>query len=251
MNNKVNLGFKKNIKKEWMDYSLVLVLSGMTEKEIRTELREYLGKQVNDLGDAYSSDSISMIITILSAWFREKFVYAEYRHSLIQCARKVPKDEWLPLHWAIFTVTYPLWYYVNLQIGKLFNLQSVITSNQVYERVKLTIGDTETVKRNSRYVFRTADEWISLSRDCKHGIYRNPQKINIVNPEILALLLESILIISQDNSEVFDLHRNTSIYPFSFDYLNSNDICMFSKGRIISMIYGLDREILSLDYRFK
>ena len=64
------LGIKQTVQRHWMDRVVQMLLAGMTEKEIRADLNDYLStqKQSGGIGER-GKDSYKMAICLLACWF--------------------------------------------------------------------------------------------------------------------------------------------------------------------------------------
>ena len=155
------IGFKQIVRLEWMDRTLSLVLAGLSEKEIRSNLEEYLSTQRQSGGEGpiRNKATFGMSIILLSCWFRDEPELDDFRKALVAKARTMHQKDWLPLHWAMLGAGYPFFTVVCEQIGRLFALQEEITSGQVYSRMRQAFGDKEMIRRNARYVVSSLVSW--------------------------------------------------------------------------------------------
>lgn len=246
MSDKSKLGFKKDIRLEWMNHSLYLTLQGLSEKEIRKELDEYLTSQFTESGKPFSKGSINLIKPLLAIWFKENPVNKDFRDSLIHEAASCDSSDWLPFHWALMAVEYPLWYHVADQFGRLFSLQDIVTPAQIYSRIKDIYGDTETVARNSRYIIATMAQWgIIEKKDEKNGKYQKPQKKQISNIAI-SLVCEGILRVKNVAISEETLLHEQCLFPFDFDISSLSLIAQYTGNRVVIMQQGIGKSILTI-----
>lgn len=244
MADKMKLGFKKDIHIEWINHALYLTTQGLPEKEIRKELDEYLFIQVTESGAPFTEGARSYIKPLLAVWFKANPVCPEFRDALIEEARNSSSSSWLPLHWAIMAVEYPLWYHVANQFGRLFSLQEVVKPSQIYSRIKDLHGDTETVARNTRYIIATMANWGIIDRiDGKIGNYTKPPLIKITD-KVFFLLCESILRASGESMQTEAIAQDKSLYNFEYTEDSITSITMFSNNRVVSMQQGIGKAVL-------
>ena len=73
------LGIKQTIQKEWMDRTLRMVLAGMTEKEIRQDLDQYLStqRQSGGIGER-GQKTYGMAIGYLPHGLLRKMIFAGF-----------------------------------------------------------------------------------------------------------------------------------------------------------------------------
>lgn len=242
------IGIKQVIRLEWMDKVVSMLLSGMPEVLIRQELDEYLStrKQSGGLGER-GKKTYGMAIGILSSWFSPDNDLIPFRNDALKLAREIPKDKWLPLHWAVISAAYPFWFNVAKQVGRLLNLQDKITQKQVFNRLKEQYGDRETVARNARYTVRSYVAWGVLKDSGVKGCYAKGDSLLVTDYKEIIILLESGLLASQEGKNPLNVLLNSpSFFPFTMPTVTGAFISQNSP-RINVIRYGLDDELLKLN----
>jgi hypothetical protein len=242
------LGIKQTIQKEWMDRTLRMVLAGMTEKEIREDLDQYLStqKQSGGIGER-GQKTYGMAIGILASWFAPEDELLRFRDEALNIARVVPEEHWLPLHWAVISAAYPFWFNVAKQVGRLFNLQESVTQVQIFNRIKEQYGDRETVARNARYTVRSFVAWGVLQESGNKGCYKKAPSMQIQERKLAALLIESALhAIPEGKVSVASLLNNPAFFPLDLPMLSGDSLSKTS-GNFELIRHGLDDEILKLN----
>ena len=155
-----------------MDRVVQLMLAGMSEAKIRNELDEFLKTQKQSGGTGQRGEkTYGMAVSILASWFSPDSDLIALRDDVLMLARNLPIEQWLPLHWLVISASYPFWFNVAKQVGRLFNLQDQITQAQVFGRIKEQYGDRETVARNARYTMRSFVAWGILKDSETKGCY--------------------------------------------------------------------------------
>ena len=242
------LGIKQVIRLECMDKVLSMLLAGMSEALIRQELDEYLStqKQSGGLGER-GKKTYGMAIGVLSSWFSPDKDLILFRNDALKLARELPKDKWLPLHWAVISAAYPFWFNVAKQVGRLLNLQDKITQKQVFNRLKEQYGDRETVARNARYTVRSFVAWGVLNDSDVKGCYAKGGTLSVSDYKEVITLLESGLLSTKEGKSPLNVLLNSpSFFPFTMSTVTGAFIsqnCM----RINVARYGLDDEFLKLN----
>lgn len=248
MNNRYNkLGIKQTIQKHWMDYTLNMLLAGLSEKEIRSELDTYLStqKQSGGIGDR-GQKTYGMAISILSSWISPEKELIPFRDKALNLAKVIPDSEWLPLHWAVISASYPFWFNTAKQTGRLFNLQEKITKAQVFNRLKEFYGDRETVSRNARYTVRSFVAWRILQDTETKGVYRKANPFMIDNLQQAILLFEAYLhTLPEAKAELGSIIHNPGFFPFQMQSMTGEYIAQNSDFLEVSR-YSLDNEMLKL-----
>lgn len=238
------LGIKQTIQKEWMDRTLRMVLAGMTEKEIRQDLDQYLStqKQSGGIGER-GQKTYGMAIGILASWFAPDDDLRRFRDEALKIARVIPEEEWLPLHWAVISAAYPFWYNVAKQVGRLFNLQESVTQVQIFNRIKEQYGDRETVARNARYTVRSFVAWGVLLESGIKGCYNRSARA-ITDKKLAVVMCEAALLAHLDGKLPLEqILHNPAFFPFHLPPLTGDYISGHSVEMEV-LRHGLDGEIM-------
>lgn len=244
MSDKPKLGFKKDIRLEWMNHSLYLTLQGLSEREIRNELGKYLSSQLTEAGRPFTKGSINLIKPLLAIWFKENPINKDFRDALIHEAASCDSSKWLPLHWALMTVEYPLWYSVANQFGRLFSLQDIVKPSQIYSRIKEVYGDSETVSRNTRYIIATMSQWkLIVKNNEQNGLYKKPFELNVSNM-VFALMYESIVIVNKGNIDFTSLSHDKALFSFQNCQLSPSEIVNQLGNRVNISFRGPEHIVL-------
>ncbi len=248
MNDRYNkLGIKQTIQKYWMDYTLNMLLAGLSEKEIRKELDQYLSTQTrSDTSAERGVFSLKMIKVMLSAWYSPDSEIIQIRDKALDIAKSTPENKWLPLHWAVISASYPLWFNTARQVGRLLNLQDNIKGSQVITRIKESYGDRESVSRYTRYTLRSFVAWEVLQDTGTIGVYRKANPFLIDDPQQAILLFEAFLHTLPDSkAELGSIIHNPGFFPFQMQSMTGEYIAQNSYVLEVSR-YSLDNEILKL-----
>jgi len=241
------LGIKQTIQKPWMDRVVHMMLAGVSEKELRSELDAFLITQLQSGGTGErGKKTYGMAIGILASWFSPDSDLIGFRDDALNLARKLPPERWLPLHWAVISASYPFWFNVARQVGRLLNLQEQMTQTQVFARLKEQYGDREVVARNARYTLRSLVAWGALKDSDTKGCYEKTAEVAVTDSDLAILMFESILLATPDAKLALGLLLNNPAYfPFELPVLTGDFISQHSE-RIEVIRYGLDDELLKL-----
>jgi hypothetical protein len=241
------LGIKQTIQKHWMDYVVQMMLAGLNEKAIRAELDEFLATQKQSGGTGErGKKTYGMAISILASWFAPHKDLTPFRDHALELIRHENIKNWLPYHWAVISASYPFWFNVAKQTGRLFNLQDQIMRAQIVSRLKEQYGDRETVARNSRYVIRSFVAWGVLEDSKVKGCYEQCKPMGISEPNLAILLYEAALYAHKEGKAALGFLKNSpAFFPFRLPVLTGDYISQQSKT-IDVVRYGLDDELLKL-----
>lgn len=241
------LGIKQTIRKHWMDHVVKMILAGLSEKEIRAELDEFLATQKQSGGTGErGKKTYGMAISILASWFSPEKELIPFRDYALKLIRNENPRKWLPYHWAVISASYPFWFNVAKQMGRLFNLQDQITQAQVFSRLKEQYGDRETVARNSRYVIRSFVAWGVLEDSKVRGCYEQSGTMGISDLNLAILLYEAALHVDKEGKSAMGLLKNNpGFFPFQMPLLTGGFISQ--QSNVIDVFRcGLDDELLKL-----
>ena len=241
------LGVKQTIQKKWMDKTVQMMLAGLTETEIRSELDDYLAsqKQSGGIGER-GKKTYGMAIALLGAWFSPENELLEFRNDALYIASTMSNDDWIPLHWAILSASYPYWFNVAKQTGRLLNLQDRITQTQIFNRMKEQYGDRETVTRNARYTVRSFIGWGALKDSNRKGCYEKAVPIIITDVNLTILMVESALLAIPDGKCALGVALdNPGFFPFQLPVI-SGDYISNHCDRIDVVRYGINDDFLKL-----
>lgn len=237
------IGIKQTVQRTWMDKTVHMLLAGMNEKEIRAELDLYLSNQKQSGGEGKREGiTYKMAIGLLASWFAPAKHLLDLRNDALEVARHTREADWLPLHWAVMSASYPFWYYVARQTGRLFNLQDMVTQPQVFQRLKEQYGDRETVARNARYTIRSFRAWGAVTDTTAKGCYEIGTRVPVEDVKIIGLLYESILYCYPDRKLALGLLQNDpALFPFAVATV-AGDMLVHANPRLSVNRYGLDDE---------
>lgn len=241
------LGIKQTVQKAWMDRTVRMMLAGLSEVEIRSELDLYLSTQKQSGGvGSRGEKTYRMAIALLASWFAPEKELTAFRNDALALAKKLEERDWLPLHWAVITASYPFWLNVAKQAGRLLNLQDQITQVQVFNRLKEQYGDRETVSRNARYTVRSFVAWGVLNDSDTKGCYEKNQTHSVFDLNLTTLMFESVLLATPDGKMALGLiANNPAFFPFQLPAMNGGAVSLCNE-RIEVVRYGLDDELLQL-----
>lgn len=241
------LGFKQVVRLEWMDKTVQMLLAGMTPTDIRRELDAYLATQKQSGGEGERGKvAYKMVISLLASWFDPQPVLIPLRDSALSLAQHTTPERWLPLHWAVLSASYPFWFNMALQVGRLLNLQDQVRQPQIFNRLKEQYGDRETVARNARYAVRSLVVWGVLTDSAAKGCYEKQAYPEVLDVPTTVLLLEAALHITPEGKNLLKVLLNSpAFFPFHMASLNG-DIIARQSPQLEVVRYGLDDELLRL-----
>jgi len=242
------LGIKQVIRLEWMEYTLELILSGMSLEEIRKELDFYLEdkKQSGGIGDR-GSKTYTMAFPILTkSWVNPINNLVPLRNACLNYAKNNLVNH-LILHWIMLSAAYPFWHNVSKVLGQLFTYQDIVAKKQVIKRLKEIYGDRQTVSRNARYVITSMIAWEIIDYSDRTGYYVHKGPISIDDDYLVSLLYESVLLNTTDFRLPYQkITASNALFPF---LISKPTVEMVSRinSRISILANGYSGTILTLE----
>ena len=242
------IGIKQIVRIEWMEKTSNLLLSGLSNDEIRQELKIYLIDKMGNGSTGERSEEASRfsVNILMNTWIVPDKCLVDFRDSGIDLLKILPKEDRVAVHWGMICATYPFWYNVANQIGILLNLQETISAQQITQRVIENYGDRPTVSRNARFVTRSIYYWNMLREKEKCGNYSRGivRKINSV--PLLAWLIEAQLhSIPEGRLPLSVIQKNPAFFAFDIPYFHGN-MSQFSNNRIEIIKNGYTDELVIL-----
>ncbi len=238
------LGIKQTIQKHWMDYVVKMMLAGLSKKEIRAELDEFLAREKPYTGNTPKTHSF--IKSMLSSWYSPDKDLIDFRDHSFELIRHEPPQNWIPYHWAVISASYPFWFNVAMQVGRLLNLQDKITKQQISIRLREIYGDRESVWHYAQYVIRSFIAWGVLADSKVKGCYEQSKIMGINDQNLAILLYESALHANSEGKATLELLKNNpAFFPFQLPVLTGDFISQHSNA--IDVVHcGLSDELLKL-----
>jgi len=241
------IGIKQVIRYEWMEKISSMLLAGMDEKTIRKELNDYLlVHRGSGSEEQRSENTCKFVVNILmKIWVSPDPEIMPLRDSALSMLSKYPSQA-LAIHWAMISAAYPFWFNVALHIGRLLNLQEIVTHQQIINRLKEQYGDRQTVSRYARYVIRSLVVWdVLMDSECK-GCYERTKPFPMLEKDASVLLIESILYAMQEGKcSLKMITSSPALFPFQVPLITAGSILQ-KTNRINTIHYGVDEDYLEL-----
>jgi hypothetical protein len=239
------IGYNRTVKLCWLDGTVDLYASGMSDSEIYEALRERLKEELSVGSSAQRGSREKTITLLLKTWVRVPVSRRAFREDGLMLLRGVRKGERLPLHWGMTMAAYPFWRVVAEVTGRLFRLQGTASPLQVQRRVKELFGEREAVARSARYVLRAFADWGVITEAAGKGEYAPAGPIAIEDAKLVAWMLEAAVISSPEGICDFrSLIDSPSLFPFQL--LRVAPIQLAESGRLEILRHGVDETIVRL-----
>ena len=241
------IGIKQAIRFEWMQKAANLLLAGLDAKTIRQELHEFLADRKGNGAKGERSDQTRTFVVnnLMKIWVSPDPELIPFRDASLAFLREHPSMA-LAVHWGMISASYPFWFNVARQTGRLLNLQGQITQSQLFGRLMEQYGDRETVSRNARYTVRSFIAWGALKDSKTKGCYEKTAPVSIADASLAILMFESALLATPEARSASGLLlNNPAFFPFQLPVMTGDFVSQRSDW-IDIVRYGLDDELLRL-----
>jgi hypothetical protein len=241
------IGIKQVIRFEWMQKAANLLLAGLDAKTIRHELHEFLAdrKGNGSEGERGKTSRTQVVNMLMRIWGSPDPELISFREASPTFLQEYPKMA-LAVHWGMISAVYPFWFNVARQTGRLLALQDQVTQTQIINRLKEQYGDRQTVSRYARFVIRSFVAWGALKDSETKGCYEKVAPVNIAEPNLAILMLESALLATPEAKGALGLLlNNPAFFPFQLPVMTGDFVSQHSY-RIDVVRCGLDDELLKL-----
>lgn len=242
------IGIKQVVRLEWYDYALDMLLSGQPSADIRTQLDAFISGRLQSggYGERGVQTYTKAVAQIMKSWVTPSKDLVAFRDDALLYAKENENKYRQALHWAVTIAAYPFWHRVAHQVGRLLNLQDVITQNQIRTRCFESMGERTTIERSSRRVIRSFVAWGVLLDTDEKGCYKRAPSVKIADPKLAAILIEAALQADQSGkAELTSLLNSPAFFAFQLPVMASAMIAR-NNNRIEANRYGLDDEHLKL-----
>ena len=237
------IGIKQGLRKEWLDKALNLKLAGVSDKDMRYELNEYMSSRLDNgklgiRGKSTTKIAVSMLMNVWGKCDNELDV-------LQQNALSIAKEgHFLPCHWAMLCAAYPFWHKVAQQTGRLLFLQDQTNKTQIIQRIRENYGDRSSVIRSAQRVIQGFVGCETLVATDNHQLKLTHTPL--ISSDLTILLYEAALYADKEGKAALGLLKNNpAFFPFQLPVLTGDYISQQS-NTIDVVRYGLDDELLAM-----
>lgn len=212
------IGYNRQVRLEWLDYTAALMAAGETPQNIKVSLENYLKDQLSVGSDAVRGSRGKTISILLSIWVTVPKHLVELRDEALALMKRLSASEHLALHWGMTMTAYPFFGIVAETAGRMLNLQGSVATITLKSRMREIYGQREFAVRSTRYALYSFSEWGVLQESEERGIYRLSEVINIKDQQLKEWMIKAVLI-SENKSlaPVNTVIRSPKLFPFKFE----------------------------------
>ena len=147
------VGLSRNLKLQWLNKVVELVLEGLPENEIHDQLNDYLSYEISSPTNVRKTREILMYI-----WVYENQYSAKIKDEALTLIRNYP-DYALEIHWCMMLAAYPVFDDMCKLIGKMGEFQDEITLAQLKQKLFDEWGERTTL-------FHSIDKLVATLNRC-------------------------------------------------------------------------------------
>lgn len=216
--------FSRNLNIEWLNAVAEYRLAGKTRDEAAATLNEMVSKKIA------SKDNIRKTRTLLlSIWYDNDPWFLKLAEK---ACSDLPRNQWLPVHWALMLVKFTIFYDVCDIAGKLLDYKDSFTIAQIQQRVFDKWGARNTMLNALPKIIQTLKDIHALNPGEIKGTYRaNTWEMT---DEQSAIILSAALLTGKDQAQMTwsALSQNPAIFPFEFTGVSQADVAACERIRL-------------------
>ena len=222
------VGLSRNLKLQWLNKTVELVLEGGKDAEIKEQLNEYLSFEIESPTNIRKTRDILMNI-----WVYENDYTDKIKATALDLIRRYPEYS-MPIHWCMMLAAYPVFDDMCKLIGKIAEFQEEITLAQLKQKLFDAWGERSTLYHSIDKLMATlkALEVLSCKKPGKYHV--STHKIN--NLEVVSFMVYVMMLVDNRGYYTFD-EINSSAYLFPFDYILEKET-LFEDSRFAMNNFG-------------
>ena len=222
------VGLSRNLKLQWLNKTVELVIEGLNAAEIKEQLNEYLSFEIESPTNIRKTRDILMNI-----WVYENDYTDKIKATALDLIRRYPEYS-MPIHWCMMLAAYPVFDDMCKLIGKIAEFQEEITLAQLKQKLFDAWGERSTLYHSIDKLMATlkALEVLSCKKPGKYHV--STHKIN--NLEVVSFMVYVMMLVDNRGYYTFD-EINSSAYLFPFDYILEKET-LFEDSRFAMNNFG-------------
>lgn len=222
------VGLSRNLKLQWLNKVVELVLEGHTEQEIKEQLNEYLSFEIESPTNIRKTREILMNI-----WVYDNELSNKIKAPALELIKAYPEYD-LVIHWCMMMAAYPVFVDMCKLIGKMSEFQDEITLAQLKQKLFDEWGERTTL-------FHSIDKLVATLKALDVMVCDKPGKYHVnrhrvSNPKIVAFMVYVMMLVDDSSYYTFT-DINSSTYLFPFEYKMEKET-LFEDGRFAMNNFG-------------
>ena len=237
------IGFDRKIQLGWLDATAGWAAEGLSLREIRNRLDEFLAGKVAGSGSHSAKGKTKTVL--LHIWVLAPDSLVPLREGALALYRRLPASARLPIHWGMCLATYPFFREVATTTGRLLNVQGNVVRSHIMRRMVESWGQRGTLPRAVARAMRCLVDWGVLQETGERGIFAATPKARTGHHKGLDTWLVEALLTNGDNdvANLRQLMASPALFPFALG-LSLRE--MRSNPRLEVTRQGLDQDIVRL-----
>lgn len=204
------VGLSRNLKLQWLNKVVELVLEEHTEQEIKDQLNEYLGFEIESPTNIRKTREILMNI-----WVYDNELSNKIRAHALELIKTYPEYD-LAIHWCMMLAAYPVFVDMCKLIGKMSEFQDEITLAQLKQKLFDEWGERTTLFHSIDKLIATLKAFDVMMICDKPGKY-HVNKHSVSNPKIIAFMVYAMMLVDGSGYYTFtDINSSTCLFPFDY-----------------------------------
>jgi hypothetical protein len=207
------IGFGKKIREKWLIAAIKLRSEDIPFETARGEIETLIS--ATNPGHVAIKKALSNIRQVV---FEPAATNAAHSADGIKLFKQMRGRIGLPIAWGLSITSYSFVAATGETIGRLLKLQQEFTAADMARRLTEKLGERGFVQRVARYNLSSFLDWGIVGYNPVAKSYSRASLIRVDSEELLAWLVEAVLIASGQTGMPFN-HAISSplLFPFSFD----------------------------------
>lgn len=204
------VGLSRDLKLQWLDKTVDLVISGMTENEIKEELRSYLSFEIK------SPTNLRKTVQILmNLWVYPNEITENVRKASL-IAIKNGAENRMPFHWCMLLLYYPVFADINGLIGNITEIQDTFKTSWLKDKMFEEWGERTTLFHSCDKILKTVKS-LDAIKNISVGMYE-VKKHPISDETTIKVFIETVIALrKKPYYELIDISHAPQMFPFSFE----------------------------------
>jgi hypothetical protein len=222
------VGLSRNLKLQWLNKVVELVLEGHTEQEIKDQLNQYLSFEIESPTNIRKTREILMNI-----WVYDNELFPKIKAPALELIKAYPEYD-LAIHWCMMLAAYPVFVDMCKLIGKMSEFQDEITLAQLKQKLFDEWGERTTL-------FHSIDKLVATLKAFDVMVCNKPGKYHVnkhrvSNPKIVAFMVYAMMLVDDSGYYTFtDINSSTYLFPFEYQMEKET---LFEDGRFAMNNFG-------------
>lgn len=204
------VGLSRGLKSEWLDKTVNLVLSGLSENDIKNEINEYLSFEIKSPTNLRKTREI-----LMNLWVYPNENIDDIRNDAI-AAFKTSKGSKMAIHWCMLLLCYPVFIDICGLIGKLTVIQDTFTTAWLKDKLFEEWGERTTLLHSSDKILQTIKNLGAIENQSV-GVYLIKQYPVLDDATINVLVKTALALKQKAYYEIAELSSVPQMFPFVYD----------------------------------